>query len=863
MTWLLKMAWRDSRRNRGRLFLFMSSIVLGIAALVAINSFSENLQKDINSEAKTLLGADLVLEANAALNETTRAFFDTLGGERAAIVDFASMVLFPKGDFTRLAQIKAVKGNYPFYGNLNTIPKSSARSFQAEKQALVDRSMMIQYGAKVGDTIKVGEVNFEIAGEISSASGRAGITSSIAPTVYIPKQYLEQTGLIQFGSRVDYFHYFKFDGTTNPDTLVAQNRERMRALSLRPETVEGRKRGVGEAFSNMATFLNLVGFIALLLGCIGVASSVHIYIKDKLSTVAILRTLGVSGRQAFLIYLIQIFILGVIGSVIGAALGSMIQVVLPAVLDDFLPLQNVSADISISAIWIGIFTGLGIAVLFAMLPLLAIRKTSPLRTLRASFEENTNRDILRWLVFILIGIFIGGFTFLQTGDWQASLFLIVGVGISFLLLAAVARLLMWLVKRFFPTSWSFVWRQGIANLFRPNNQTLILMVSIGLGTALISTLFFMQSLLLKQVQMTGSDNQPNIILFDIQSEQKDKVAQLVKDNEMPLVQQVPIVTMRLDNIDGVTKEVYYKQREAERKEKQEASKKSDENADEENPQRRRGNGWVFNREYRVTYRDTLIDTEKIIEGKWHTEMPDNDTIYISISDRIARNMKAKVGSEITFNVQGTLIETVVSSIREINFNRVQTNFFVVFPTGILEEAPQFHVVVSRVENIEQSAGFQQALVKAFPNVSAIDLTQILKTVDDVLSKVSFVIRFMALFSILTGLLVLISSVVLSKYQRIKESVLLRTLGATGRKILFINAIEYFLLGTLASLTGIGLAFVASYLLAVFSFEIPYQPDFRPAILLWFSITALTVIIGLFNSREVLSQPPLEVLRKEV
>ena len=621
-------------------------------------------------------------------------------------------------------------------------------------------------------------------------------------------------------------------------------RSSFKQLSLRSETVEGRKEGIGEAFGNMAIFLNLVGFIALLLGCIGVASSVHIYIKDKLSTVAILRCLGVSGRQAFWIYLLQIIALGIFGSLLGALLGSLIQVALPAVLGDFLPLQNVSSDISISAIGAGVLTGLSIAVLFALLPLLAIRKTSPLRTLRASYEEKSSAwDGLRILVILAIALFIGGFTFFQTGDWMTSVFMLVGVGISFLLLAGVARLLMFLLKRFFPTGWSYIWRQGIANLFRPNNQTLILMVSIGLGTALISTLFFVQSLLLKQVEMTGSDNQPNIILFDIQSAQKDKVAELVREYKMPLVQQVPIVTMKLDNIDGVTKAEFQK--------------------DTLVPKEERPSRWIYNREYRVTYRDTLIETEKIIEGKWHTYLPQNDTIYVSISDRIARSMKAEIGTAITFNVQGTLIPTVVGSIREVNFNRVQTNFFVVFPSGVLEEAPQFHVVISRVEDVDQSARFQQALVKAFPNVSAIDLTQILKTVDNVLGKVSFVIRFMALFSILTGLLVLISSVVLSKYQRVKESVLLRTLGAKSKQILYINALEYFLLGTMASFTGIGLAFVASWLLAQFSFDIPYQPDFGPAIILWLSITALTIIIGLLNSRDVLNKPPLEVLRKEV
>jgi len=586
--------------------------------------------------------------------------------------------------------------------------------------------------------------------------------------------------------------------------------------------------------------LNLVGFVALLLGCIGVASSVHIYVKDKLSTVAILRCLGVSGRQSLFIYLTQIFAIGLIGAIVGAALGSFLQYLLPIVLGEFLPLENVSNDISLRAMGLGIITGLGIAILFALLPLLAIRKTSPLRTLRASFEDDTSgSDPIRWLIYGLIVLFIGGFTYLQTEDILTSVLMLVGIGVAFLLLIGVASLLIFIVKKFFPTRWSYVWRQGIANLFRPNNQTLILMVSIGLGTALISTLFFTQDILLNQVAMTGSDNQPNIIIFDIQSSQKEAVSKMVTENDMPLIQEVPIVTMRVDNINGVTKKQYLQ--------------------DTTSTVRR----WAYNREYRVTYRDTMIETETILDGKWHNEMPDNDTIYISIAERVADAMNAKIGTKIAFNVQGTLIETVVSSIREIDFGRVQTNFFVVFPSGILEMAPQFHVVVSRVETEQQSGAFQQSLVKAFPNVSAIDLTQILKSVDDILTKVSFVIRFMALFSILTGLLVLISSIVLSKYQRIQESVLLRTLGARASQIRWINVMEYFLLGTLATLTGILLSVVGSWLLAKYSFKIPFVPNWWSPFWLFFIVTTLTILIGMLNNREVITKPPLEVLRKEV
>ena len=227
------------------------------------------------------------------------------------------------------------------------------------------------------------------------------------------------------------------------------------------------------------------------------------------------------------------------------------------------------------------------------------------------------------------------------------------------------------------------------------------------------------------------------------------------------------------------------------------------------------------------------------------------------------NLKADIGSKLVFDVQGAPIETYISDVRKIEFGQLQTNFFVVFPEGVLEKAPQFHVVVTRTPNDTISADFQRSLVKQFANVSIIDLTQILKTVDTILDKVSFVIQFMALFSILTGLLVLISSVVLSKYQRIKESVLLRTLGANRSHIIRINGFEYFMLGTLSTLTGIVLSFGISWLLAKFEFEIPFTPRFLPPFIVFLAITGLTILIGMFNSRDVIQKPPLEVLRKEV
>ncbi|MBX2891133.1 MAG: FtsX-like permease family protein [Saprospiraceae bacterium] len=840
MSFILKMAWRDSRRNRARLLLFISAITVGIAALTAVRSFSVNLTADIDREAKTLLGADLLLDANQPATDSILWKFKMPGSEMAQVTNFMSMVRFPKNGGTRLSQIRALEGEYPFYGEWKSSPENSWQTFREGRRALVEHALMLQFDIRPGDSIQVGNVTFVVEGELLSSPGRAGIASSIAPVVFIPAAWLDSTGLIQRGSRVDYQYFYKMADGTDVDALMQPFEKELEKANINWDTVNSRKRSIGAAFGNFGTFLNLVGFIALLLGCVGVAGAVHIYIKDKLPTVAILRCLGASGRKAFYVYLVQVAGIGLLGAVIGALGGSLIQKLLPWVARDLLPIEQVSTDFSWASVAQGMALGLSVAVMFALIPLSGILRTSPLRTLRVSFgEQEDDNRLLRWAVYSLILLAIFGFTWWLVKDWKETLFFMGGIAAAFLILWGIARLLTFLLRRYFPKKWSYVARQGIANLFRPENQTILLVVTIGLGTMLLSTLFLIQSMLLKQVEFSGSGNQPNMILFDIQTADKDSVAALVRASGMPLMQQVAVVTTRLEAIDGRTK--------------------SQDEADSTNALPR----WVWDREYRVTFRDTLIDTEQVVEGAWTGTHTPGRPVKVSISDGLQRSMKAKIGTKLVFNVQGARLETEVGSIRKVDFNRVQTNFLVVFPTGVLERAPQFHVVVSRVDSTQQSARFQSELVRRYPGVSAIDLTQILKSVDEVLGKVSFVIRFMALFSILTGLLVLVSSIYQGKFARIRESVLLRTLGASRRQILAINALEYFLLGALACLAGVGLSVAGAWALAKFAFKIPFEANWVPLGITFLSITFITVVIGLFNSREVVRKPPLEVLRQEV
>jgi putative ABC transport system permease protein len=831
------MAWRDSRRNRSRLLLFVSSVILGIAALVAISSFGEAMRREVSNQARTLLGADLVVEARHPFADSTVAFLESLGGERAQLQEMASMVSFPKANAVRLTQITVVAGKYPFYGTLATQPSSALDDFRNHKKVLIDKSLAVAYKLEPNDTVVIGGVPFAIAGTWLSAPGQAGITSSIAPVIYMPMAYLEETGLAQKGSRINFRMLYAFKDGTDVDKLDETNKATFERHKLRTITVSENQQNLRRAFDYMTAFLNLVGFLAMLQGCIGVASAVHIYLRSKAASVAILRCLGATQRQTMWIFLLQIVGVGILGSIIGASLGTAIQMLLPKVLADFLPI-TVTMTISWTSILLGIGIGVFVSILFTLYPLLGVRKISPLLTLRMDDDSQQQNDPLKWVIYGCIVLFITLFNYYLFRNAIQALVFSVGTVTAFGILGAISWLVVRTVKGIIRPQWSYPIRQALANLYRPNNQTLILIVTIGLGTALISTLFIIQGLLLGQISFAGSNNMPNMIIFDIQPDQKESVAHIVEHAGLPVQQQVPIVTMALKSLNGRTAEQLA--------------------ADTllNIP------GWALNRENRVTYRDTLISSEKLLSGSLTPYTP-NTLPHITLEDGYARAMHAKLGDTITFSVQGVPLTCIIGGVRQVAWNRIQTNFFIVFPSGVLEQAPQMHVLISRSDNPEKIAELQRTLIDKHPNVSLVDLTTILRSADQVLSKVSFVITFMALFSIFTGIVVLIGSVLQSRYQRIKESVLLRTIGATRKHILTITAYEYLLLGSIASLTGIVLALVTSWLLCLFVFHVPFTPRILPIVVVLISICTIALVVGILNIRGILRRSPLEVLRAEV
>ena len=834
--WLFKMAWRDGKASVSRLMLFMASIILGIAAVVSIQLFSENLKQNIKNQSKSLMGADFIIDSKQLPSKKVQAIIDSLGAA-ASEVNFVSMAAFPKNDGTKLVNVRAIEGDFPFYGTLDTEPIIAASQYQKSGGALVDATLMLQFNLKTGDSIKLGKLTFPIIGALKSVPGSTAVSTSVAPPVLIPFRFIEETELLQLGSRKEYQYFFVATPKTDLELLEKNLDPILDAENADLDTHTSTSERLGKRYDNVSKFLNLAAFIALLLGCVGIASSVHIYIKEKLKNVAVLKCIGATRKQTFFIYLIQIAGIGLMGGILGSLIGIGLQYAFPAILEAFLPF-DVQISISAQPLIMGILLGILMSVLFALLPLLGTWYVSPLEVLRVTDENLIKPRKARLFTLAAILLFIFLFSFWLLKDALFGLAFTVGILITFSIMAGMASLFMKAIKKYFPSNWGFTERQSLLNLFRPNNQTMVLILAIGLGTFFISTLYFTKDILLAKTSVENNSENANIILMDVQADQNEAVVNTVLSKGLKVLNNIPIVTMRMHQIkDKLVNDI--------RKDTTSTM-----------------NQWILNHEFRVTYRDSLLDSEELTDGIWTRERKQGEPILISISDNIAGDADVKIGDQLIFNVQGVLMETTIGSIRKVDWGRMQVNFSVVFPKGVLEKAPQFNVLTTNVKNEANSADLQRELVQKFPNITVLDLRQVFTIVEDILDQISWIVNFMAFFSILTGIIVLIGSVRNSKYQRIKESVLLRTLGAKSKQIIKITALEYVYLGILGSLLGILLSLISSQLLATLLFKQPFVPSVIPFLVFLPGITILVLIIGLSNIRSVLKSPPLEVLRKE-
>lgn len=831
------MAWRDARQNFSRLLLFTASLITGIAAVVALDSFSHTLENDIDRNAKELVGADLVVNGDKKFGTELLTIFDSTKLDQASEADMASMVVFLHSNQSRLIRLVAFSGPFPFYGKIETQPSDAYEKVKRGGYAMLDETLASQFEVSSDDSIKVGNRVLKVAGVVSSIPGGGGIMASFTPSVYISLDELDSTGLIQYGSRVSYKRFFRTNSEAQTLDLIENLKPSLKKFGYSYDTVQERKNGLGEGFLSIYRFFSLLAFVALILGCIGVASSVHIYAREKREEVAVLRCIGSSGWQAFNIYFIQIFILGLIGSLIGSVLGIGIQQLIPVFLEGILPFK-VDFSISYMSLLMGLLIGALVSVLFSILPLVAVRFVPPLTVLRSGSETKTPTSKTKVAAIILIALFPMVFASIQTKSMLTGTFFFLGLAAALGCLTGVAMLLLFLVRKFFPERAGFILRHSLSGLFRPNNQTRVLLVTIGLGAFIISTLNIVEESMLGQVEFTGQENQSNTILFDIQPNQKDGVIKLMEDNKLKVNQVVPIITCRLRELKGKSVDLLVG------------------DTTDKIP------NWALTREYRVTYRDSLTHSEELTKGELHHKAAGPDSVWVTISEGMEESLNVTTGDSLVFDIQGVPLPARIAGIRKVDWPKDPPNFIFVFPKGVLEEAPQIYVTATRIDDQSRANIFQQQLVSQYPNVSLIDLRLILSTVNGLFDKLGLVIRFLAVFSIITGLIVLAGAVINSKYLRIKENVLLRTIGARTWQITKITLVEYAWLGLFSALTGMILALGGGWLLTRFFFEITFAFDWLELLIIGTGVVLLTILIGWLNSREVITTPPLQVLRKE-
>jgi putative ABC transport system permease protein len=840
---VIRMAARELRAAPRRLVLLMGTVAIGVAALVAINSFTDNLRDSVRMQARSLLGADLSLVTRQPLSPRAEALVDTLsrGAATARVTSFAAMAYVPRTEGTRLVQVAAVTGGYPFYGGIRTRPSRAWSELQSERHVIVDPSLLTALAARLGDTVALGEARFVITGTIESAPSEVGFRFAFGPRIYIPAIYLLETGLLGFGARVQYEVFFKLPASVSAQQLADRYRAPLRPERVRLRTVAEDQRNLNEVLSRLTGYLGLVALMALLLGGIGVASAVVVFIRQRSESIAVLRCLGATGGRLFAVYLLEAAAMGLVGSLVGALIGLALQRFLPGLLAGFLPV-DVVPSISWSAVGLGIGMGLWVAVSFTLLPLLGIRRISPLSALRRPFDsERPRRDLWWGLATLILGVSTVMLAVHQVGSWRQGAIFAGGVAVTLLILWGASWGLIRLLRRWLPAGWPYVWRQGLANLHRPANQTVTLVLAIGFGAFLLGTLYLVQHNLLRQLRLTGGAARPNLVLFDIQSDQLPGIERELRDAGLRLSQPTPIVPMRIRSVKGrpVTRLL----------------------AGDGNTGEGPANAWVYRREYRSTYRDSIVATERLVEGRWSAARAPLPA-RISVEQDLARELGVGIGDEIVWDVQGVTLPSRVTSVREVDWARFEPNFFVVFAPGALENAPQTWVTLTRIVSPDERGRFQRRLAERYPNVSTLDLSLLQEALERLVDRVALAIRFMALFSLGVGTLVLIGALATSRFQRVREGALLRTLGATRTQIFRIVLAEYLSLGLLASVVALVLAAAAGWGLARFVFEASFSLPLIPMSGLILSIVALTVLVGLANSRDVVRRPPLAVLRDE-
>jgi putative ABC transport system permease protein len=851
----LKIAAREMHSSRGKFFFVILSVAIGVAALTGVRGFSSSFRTALLNRARSIMAADLSARMFQQPTPEQQRGLDEIaasGVEITPVTELLSMASSAKTLDPLLVSLKAVDpAMYPFYGDVEMAPAGQLKAVLTPDTVVVADDLLVRLNLKVGDQLKIGTQLFRITSVVVNEPDRLSGNFAAGPRVLISREGLEASGLLAPGSHAGQRYLFKVpkprNGAPISDKAVADLKTRLEKLLPEAQIIDYRETNpaLTQGLDRATSLLSLMSLVALVLGAIGVAMAMRAHLQQRLDTIAIMKSLGARSGQIIKIYLLQTLLLGAAGGVLGVALGVGVQLSFPYLLAKLIHVDT-ELHLQPGAVLTGLAVGILTTLLFTLPPLLDIRGVRPILILRRAVDDTDDpfvagiwRKITKNVaqigaaVLILAGLAAIATTLsdsLVVGQvFSVGLVVVLGV-----LLCASAAVLAGL--RFFLSKTRLhlpsAVRHGLANLYRPGNPSAALLAALGMGVMQIMTVYLVQKAVVSELHISAAPNLPNVFLIDITNGEVSGIRTLLKAQHSVTAEPelLPVVSSRVVDIDGVPAN--------------EAKLKNF-------PKR-------MLRSISLTWSESAPPGTKVVEGKWWAVGEKGPVV--AIEQRQAERLGVHVGSHITFAAQDTQIVATVVALTKADGQHAYSRAEFILPQAALAGLPVVwyggvHVDPNRVGEV------QRALYKAFPTVTVINVAQALETVRAVVIQITYVIQFLAAFSIFAGVIILASSIAGTRYRRIREVVVLKTLGATRRRIATVFSIEFAVLGLVAGVVGILFAnIIARVLLGRMTVTYHFQWTWTVAALV--GTAALTVATGWMASHRILGRKPLEVLREE-
>lgn len=844
MSFILRMIGRELRSSWRRLILFFACLAIGVGTIIALRSVVQSARGVIGDQARGMLAADARVHSSRAWTEETRtalarrfAEFHVQRETQSVETPTMARPADTGKALSKVVELRAVESAFPYYG---TVVLQSGQPYThallEHGGALVGPELLPDLNVKIGESIVIGNARFTIRGVIVREPGRSVGAFSLGPRVLIDLADLPATGLLGFGSRAGYDLLLKVPA---PDLapLVRTLRQDFRDETISITSYRRAESRVGRDFERAENYLSLVGLVVVILGGIGVASVMRVFMRQKLRSIAILKCLGARTRQILTIYLAEVLLLGLAGSLLGVGLAAAAIAMVPAWTGGADSLfAGVQYGLTWTAVAQGILVGLLVALLFSLVPLLEVRRARPASILRDE-PSAAGRDWVAIWTLVGVGAALVALTVWQAGSLRVGLVVCGGFGGAALALSLVGWLLIRLVQPLARVQW-FPLRHAVLHLVRPGHQTSVVLLAVGLGAFFIIGVRSIQSSLLGELSLQESTGNPDMFLIDVQRDQVAPLRALLDEpgSGAGQVRFIPVLRARVTAVQGDAVSL-----------------------DSYGDVRREGS---LAREYTVTYRNALEPNEQIVAGQfWDGSSSQPE---VSIEESIHDRFHIDVGDTVRFEIVGEPIDARVTSIRSVNWRDTRSGgFMFVFRPGVLDEAPHTFVVPMKgPDGAVGRARLQHDLVLQFPNVTVIDVRAILEQVQGVLDKVTLAITIVGLLVLLSGGLILIGAVAMTKFQRTYEAAILKALGASTRAVGTMLVIEYGVLGTLAGAVGAVGAIVFTWALSRYAIDLPWHPDGGMAAIGLVATALLVAAIGVGASLDVLRRKPLATLRAE-